>query len=59
MAHAVTTHNGVMETDTLKLIAQVAEALPDLDAAALERLADALDQLTEAVGLRMEVVRED
>ncbi|MET0673917.1 MAG: hypothetical protein ABWY37_10525 [Microbacterium pygmaeum] len=48
-----------METDTLKLIAQVAEALPDLDAAALERLADALDQLTEAVGLRMEVVRED
>jgi len=36
------------------LVAQIAEALPELDRDGVERLADALDQLNEAVGLRLD-----
>ncbi len=35
-------------------MAQIAEALPELDREGVERLADALDQLNEAVGLRLD-----
>ncbi|HEX5860013.1 MAG TPA: hypothetical protein VFY91_18035 [Microbacterium sp.] len=35
------------------LVARIAEMLPGLDGARLEELASALDELTEAVGLRM------
>ena len=42
------------ERDPLDLVARVAEALPRLDAAQLDRLAAALDELNEAVGLRLD-----
>lgn len=41
--------------DPVILVVQIAESLPTLDADGLERLATALDELTEAVGLRMAV----
>jgi hypothetical protein len=41
--------------DPVTLVAQIAESLPTLDADQLERLAQALDELTEAVGLALEV----
>ena len=43
------------EQDPVALVAQIAESLPTLKGAELERLAQALDELTEAVGLRMAV----
>ena len=41
--------------DPVTLVAQIAESMPTLDADQLERLAQALDELTEAVGLALEV----
>jgi hypothetical protein len=43
--------------DPVTLVAQIAETLPTLDPDQLERLAQALDELTEAVGLALEVGR--
>ena len=42
-------------SDPVILVARIAESLPSLDAGALERLAQALDELTEAVGLRLAI----
>jgi len=41
------------DEDPVLLVSRIAESLPALDAQALERLAGALDELTEAVGLLM------
>lgn len=41
------------DEDPVLLVSRIAESLPTLDAKALERLAGALDELTEAVGLLM------
>ena len=40
--------------DPVILVAQIAEALPALDQGGIERLVDALDELNEAIGLRLE-----
>ena len=42
------------DADPVMLVARIAEALPTLDGDELERLAQALDELTEAVGLALE-----
>jgi hypothetical protein len=44
--------------DPVLLVARIAQSLPGLDAAGLERLAGALDELTEAVGLLIAVDEE-
>lgn len=41
--------------DPVILVARIAESLPTLDPESLERLAQALDELTEAVGLRLAI----
>jgi len=43
--------------DPVTLVARIAESLPTLNGQELERLAQALDELTEAVGLALEVGR--
>ena len=56
---AASSHNAPMTPqapdDPVTLVAKIAESLPTLDADQLERLAQALDELTEAVGLALEV----
>ena len=45
--------------DPVILVAQIAESLPALDQGGIERLADALDELNEAIGLRLEAGRDN
>lgn len=45
--------------DPVTLVARIAESLPSLHADELKRLAQALDELTEAVGLALEVGRTE
>ena len=60
---AAASHNGLVTpqtpedegADPVILVSRIAESLPALDADALERLAQALDELTEAVGLRLAI----
>jgi hypothetical protein len=45
--------------DPVILVAQIAESLPALDRDGVERLADALDELNEAIGLRLDAGASD